>query len=599
MRMRGVSLMIVILLSVPASAAPLISSSVVLNGKHRFSMGDDPTWAAPEYDDSSWRLIEVPGNWRSQGVRPLRGIGWYRIHFNLPQGFRIPQPAVQLGIIGDVDEVYLNGVKIGGEGRIGNNFVLPPYIKRVYRIPERLLKYDRPNILAVRVMNLFFDGGIVGRDILISDYRDLLVERTDRQVVIKASEIAMLSLIGLFLLASLFLYIKGVRESIYFAFLLFIYGGIFLLESLVFYQTGLKNPIIQRLDISLMGIFPVGLLIFVLKFFNNPFRLFYKIIACSTVLISIIAFFIFSFNTFPFFMLLWIGYILPVYTVTILILIIRAYRKDRPKSGPILIGITGFVIASLTGDFTTFFHLGLEKVSYPLYPWDYGMVFFLLCIMYGMIARFIQTRDRMHLLASKILAAHEEERKRLARELHDSLGQTLLAVKFNLQRVNQKLQDREIGSIVTEIDRSIEELREISMGLRPAMLAEMGLGTALKLFSKRFVKKTGINVEIKVDIRARPPSMIEENLFRVFQEALSNVARHSGADKVEVSVKQTPTLLIMQIRDNGRGFELKSTENRGIGLSTMAERADLMEGLLRIQSSKGRGTTIIVEVPYR
>jgi signal transduction histidine kinase len=296
-------------------------------------------------------------------------------------------------------------------------------------------------------------------------------------------------------------------------------------------------------------------------------------------------------------MLLWIILILPIYTGTILFLVISAYRKNKPESGAILVGITGFILASLTGDFTAFFHLGLEEVSYPLYPWDYGMAFFLVCIMYGMITRFIRARNRMHLLASRILAAHEEERKRLARELHDSLGQNLLAVKFNLQRINQKLQRKEISSIITEIDRSIEELRDISMGLRPAMLAEMGLAVALKLFSKSFTKKTGIHIKMRVNVTDRLHPRIEENLFRIFQEALSNVVRHSDAQEVEVSVERISRILTMQIKDNGRGFKPDEIKSNGIGLSTMAERADLMGGVLRVVSSKGRGATIIVEVP--
>jgi len=101
-------------LSLSPDVNALSAQQIVLDGVHKISPGDDPAWALPEYNDSQWQSVIVPGSWQSQGFRPVKGMGWYRIHFNIPGTFRSVNPAVLLGRIGDVDEVFFNGVRIGG-----------------------------------------------------------------------------------------------------------------------------------------------------------------------------------------------------------------------------------------------------------------------------------------------------------------------------------------------------------------------------------------------------------------------------------------------------------------------------------------------------
>ena len=204
-------------------------------------------------------------------------------------------------------------------------------------------------------------------------------------------------------------------------------------------------------------------------------------------------------------------------------------------------------------------------------------------------------------LSGRILTAHEEERKRLARELHDGLGQSLLAVKFNLQRVNRELKDRLIDGVIEELSGSMNELRDISTGLRHPFLEEMGIGAALKSFGQKFSEKTGIKVSVSADTARRPVALIEENLFRIFQEALSNVAKHSGAKNVRVSFQISGDRAVMEIEDDGRGFDYFKalSEGRGIGLSTINERVELVGGHGRVKSRSGKGTILSIEVPVR
>ena len=575
------------------------SPSISLNGKHRFSMGDNLQWAFPEFDDTSWRFIEVPGRWRSQGIKPLRGIGWYRIHFEIPGDFKLTKPGVYLGGVGDADEVYINGIKIGGEGKIADEFVLVPYMPRVYRIPEGVLKYNEDNVMAVRVMNVFFDGGIAGPSVILGDYSDLLIEGTKRKRIIELLEIFVFSVTGVFILGIIFLSIKGAREkeNLYFLFVLIIYGIYFLIDSLTFYQTGLKNPLLQKLSISLVCIWFVFFFLFMLNYFALNMRKIYKIVMFLYILIAILILIKLSWSIYPIFLIVWMGFIVPSSLGITIDILIMAYRKKRRDINPIVIGTGGLVVGGITGEILLNFNIGLYKWLY-LQPWDYGMLFFLGSIMYGIVTKFIHVRERMRLLASKILTAHEEERKRLSRELHDSLGQNLLTIKFNLQQFNQGKKYPELNSIIKDIDESIDELRDILTGLRPAMLSEMGLPMAIRIFSKHLTRKTGVTVDLKISFDGRLPVTVEENLFRIYQEALNNVIKHSNAQRVELSMYKDSRYLVMQIKDNGIGFSKYSNiEDKGIGLSTMAERANLMGGTFRISSSNGAGTTITVEVP--
>ena len=103
----------------PAAEVHAQEDYIILDGIHKFSSGDNSGWALPQFDDSQWKSINVPGSWQSQGVKSLNGIGWYRIRFSVPDGFQFARQALLLGRIGDAEEVFLNGIKIGGEGVIG------------------------------------------------------------------------------------------------------------------------------------------------------------------------------------------------------------------------------------------------------------------------------------------------------------------------------------------------------------------------------------------------------------------------------------------------------------------------------------------------
>jgi len=204
----------------------------------------------------------------------------------------------------------------------------------------------------------------------------------------------------------------------------------------------------------------------------------------------------------------------------------------------------------------------------------------------------------------KIFNAHEEERKRLARELHDGIGTSLLATKMKLQMLEAQAKDnipiykQAFPELISEIDHSIGELRAVSTDLRPSFLENMELVEAIRWHARKIKERSGIEVEVSSGDIGQISLKIKEHFYRIFQEALNNAVKHSGATRVEVLLSRNNSYLILEIQDDGRGFHPDGTEqDQGIGLYTIRERVELLGGIIRIKSSDKIGTDIYIEVP--
>jgi signal transduction histidine kinase len=209
----------------------------------------------------------------------------------------------------------------------------------------------------------------------------------------------------------------------------------------------------------------------------------------------------------------------------------------------------------------------------------------------------------------RLEVAREEERARVARELHDELGQVLTSLKLEFMWLVDELRRSEpkpgiqlvnkLQSLIGLIELSIQSVRQISSDLRPAVLDHLGLKEAVQWEATRFQARTGIRCRVEWDVN----HPIEERsralaLFRILQEALTNVVRHAHAGAVRIAARERGRTLTLTIKDNGRGIgkgDLASVDS--IGLLGMTERARLLGGEVRISGSPGRGTTVNVRVP--
>jgi len=210
-----------------------------------------------------------------------------------------------------------------------------------------------------------------------------------------------------------------------------------------------------------------------------------------------------------------------------------------------------------------------------------------------------ESENRLHHLSSQLLAAQENERRRIARELHDSIGQSLAATKFILEKKLNQLSNGitspgiTLEDVISMIQNAIEESRRISMDLWPSVLDDLGILSAISWFCRQFgMVYSSISIEKQLDIREdEVPTPLKVVIYRVLQETLNNIAKHSQAKQVYISLWKQDGKIELTIEDNGIGFD-PETSRRGLGIVSMKERVEFSGGILAIESNLGAGTTI-------
>jgi PAS domain S-box-containing protein len=219
--------------------------------------------------------------------------------------------------------------------------------------------------------------------------------------------------------------------------------------------------------------------------------------------------------------------------------------------------------------------------------------------------------QQLKAIAQRAGEIQENERRRLAQELHDRVGQNLTALTLNLNIVKSQIEARGSGGILARLDDSlqlldstVESIRGVMSELRPAVLDDYGLAAALHWYAEDFGRRSGIATTVaERDATPRLAPLVEGVLFRIAQEALTNVAKHAGASKVQIALGLQAGMLRLSVADDGRGFDATRlqppTRQGGWGLMIMRERAESAGGRLRVESAPGEGTCIVVEVPTR
>ncbi len=219
----------------------------------------------------------------------------------------------------------------------------------------------------------------------------------------------------------------------------------------------------------------------------------------------------------------------------------------------------------------------------------------------------IESENRLRELTKHSNQLVEEERQRIARELHDGIGQSLSLLRLkmlNLLESNNGHGGPEyVNNLIESLELSIAELKEISYKLKPKVLEEMGLGAALEYLAERTTRETNIKGSIHVNgLTKRLEYNLEIYIYRIVQEALNNIAKHSEATDFDIQVIVESTLIRMMISDNGKGFDpektLRSTGKfSGMGLINIQERVKNYSGKFKIDSVIGSGTVLIIEIP--
>jgi signal transduction histidine kinase len=216
-----------------------------------------------------------------------------------------------------------------------------------------------------------------------------------------------------------------------------------------------------------------------------------------------------------------------------------------------------------------------------------------------------ESQESLRQLSARLLQVQDGERRRISRELHDSLGQSLVLAKMNLAPLAEnKMLGEIIGQSLKYLDQSIAETRTISYLLHPPLLDDIGFASAAEWLVEGFAQRSGIEAKIKVSDRdVRLPHSVELTLFRVLQECLTNIHRHSGAVRADVTYDLKPREAMLKVRDYGKGMASDilarfrdGNSHDGVGLAGMRERVYEQGGRLEI-TSDGGGTAVTVRLP--
>jgi signal transduction histidine kinase len=212
-----------------------------------------------------------------------------------------------------------------------------------------------------------------------------------------------------------------------------------------------------------------------------------------------------------------------------------------------------------------------------------------------------KAEEAISAMTRKLVDAQEQERARIARELHDDISQRLATLAIELEQLRQN--PFEVEGRLQELRKQTSEiskdLQGLSHDLHSSQLEYLGALAGMKSWCREFGERRGMQIDFRHDVRNAPPQEIGLCLFRVVQEALHNVAKHSGVKRIEVQLQEEADKIHLIVRDSGNGFDVEAAQKgRGLGLTSMRERARLVNGTIAIESKPMGGTTIHVRVPF-
>ena len=227
----------------------------------------------------------------------------------------------------------------------------------------------------------------------------------------------------------------------------------------------------------------------------------------------------------------------------------------------------------------------------------------------GLLAQSRRMQEQLQLLSRRVLSAQEEERKRISRELHDVIAQVLTGINVRLTvlkteaTLNTKGLTKNIARTQRLVEKSVDIVHRFARELRPAVLDHLGLIPALHSFMKSFMKETGIRVSLTAFAGLEELSSAKRTaIYRIAQEALTNVSRHAQASRVGVRIEKRRNVIYIQIKDNGKSFDVEriwhARRSQRLGLLGMRERAAMVGGSFAVESTQGNGTTIKIQIPF-
>lgn len=591
-----IATLLVLLLAAAAIATETPrAESVPVVGQLEIAPCDNLACDIAAYPPSRWQRVELTRDGLIEPLPHSKGLACIRLAFTLPPGANFREPALFVSNPADAEEVLLNGIPIGGGGKIAERFVTVPGPARVLRIPQGVLR-EGTNRLAMRVLFAEKNVELLDGPFRIGEFDRLRLRAERARTPAIGLEAAFLAMFGLIIAFYLFLILKGVVRSDYLLFIAFTacYAITFLLGSNLLHEFDLSGQAIERLHAVLLPTTSLLMLALVTSVTGSSHGLLFGLFAAASaslivlnaVMTPLAALYGLTGPRKAYLALVG-GYYLAVSA--------RNVIRRRDDSIAILVGILVYVVGSRI------------EVFWGLQFRDYSMGVFILCMLFALVSRHARMQGRLISLSSSLLDAHEEERRRIARDIHDSVGQSLLALKLRLQMLassasgGERLPSGTLDGLVKDASGIIEEVRRTSLDLRPSFIESMTLVEAVSWYAGSFMERSGIELQVLGGDNAfpDPPPRTRDNIYRALQEILTNARKHSKATRIDVSLFRSGSRLVLEVTDNGTGIDPAPRRRTGIGLETIRERAELLGGTCRVRGTPGRGTTITLEVPLQ
>ncbi|WP_135548070.1 PAS domain-containing sensor histidine kinase [Paenibacillus cymbidii] len=212
------------------------------------------------------------------------------------------------------------------------------------------------------------------------------------------------------------------------------------------------------------------------------------------------------------------------------------------------------------------------------------------------VTRLKRVEEELKLMMAKVMQIQEEERKRISRELHDGIGQSMFSLLIQLDRIIAGQDDPELQKLRNSVSSVMEEVRSLAWELRPSVLDDLGVVPALRTYIENFNQHFAIEVSFETNLRKRLGIQAETTIYRIIQESLINVSRYADVSSAEVKLLEHDTHVEALIVDQGKGF-IREASKKGVGLFSMQERAHSIGGKLVVSSEPGRGTRVELTVP--
>ncbi len=570
----------------------------------RFFVGDDPGFAEPGFDDSAWAvqpLIE-PGGWSVRGATPFNQVLWQRITIPSDALPALNSPAIHIGVIAGAHAVYANGKLVGQMGLYqpafaGLHSIGSKAMPRVYILPEDILDGSRDLVLAIKFARYVSDDpGVVALPFSMAEFGTALGEAealTLRFLLFSAVGI-FLTLLPASIVVFAYFFTRLSGDLGWLSLTLVLASPQAVLSGNYFLHVGrLPPPLLGLLAVKCAGAAVVAFSQAAFNLVGAPVPR----IARGLQILAIVALLLPNYGSdwldqlFIVFAYLWFATTTVLCGATSLICVKAVIRGELvaiPLSAALLTLWVAIILTLLTSENSVMATIGTSLIE------TFTFIFSLYLAAIPIVL-LLQVRRQLVLAQGEVLVAQENERRRVAYDIHDGVGQWLSTIKLNLQVLRHRHKDTEaelaLSEVVGHVDEAISDTRRIAHDLSPAMIEKQGLAAAIRSHADVISRRSPVEVGVMIDSNIDLPATTQGHLYRIFQESLTNATRHGRATNISVELKRQQAGFEMEITDNGIGIG-PEIEASGIGLRSMRQRALLFDAEIAIESVAPGGTKI-------